>query len=360
MFAIHKSGSGPPVFSPGDGQMVFSTRATAVTLAAAFALAAGPAAAQKVSFEGKTIRIIVGFGPGGGYDSYARVLARHYGAHLPGKPTVVVENMPGAGSLTAVRWLDGPAPKDGTAIVAFNPGIITQAILEPQKMGNVNFLNYGWIGNLARDQRVCYIWAEKGIKTFDEFRARKGHIFGVPAPGVASWVNFRTLEGLFGMDMKIITGFKGSADIRIAIERGELDGDCGSWSSISEDWVRGNKINTVITFSEKLPRDAPKNVPYARDLLKSDDDRATLDVINGAGEIGRPYITSRQVPGEILAVLRKAFNDAAADAAFAADADKMRLPVDPMTADEVEKELKQIYNAPEAAVKRARALVNIN
>lgn len=334
--------------------------AAAASMGLALTLASAPATAQKVSFEGKTIRIVVGFGPGGGYDSYARLLARHYNAHLPGKPTVVVENMPGAGSLTAVRWLDGPAPKDGTAIVAFNPGIITQALLEPQKMGNINFLNYGWVGNLARDQRVCYLWAEKGVKTFDEFRARKGHIFGVPAPGVASWVNFRTLESLFGVDMKIITGFKGSADIRIAIERGELDGDCGSWSSISEDWVRGGKINTVIAFSEKLPKDAPKGVPYARALLKSEEDRATLDVINGAGEIGRPYVTSRQVPAETLAVLRKAFNDAAADAALLADAEKMRLPLDPMTAEEVETELKQIYNAPESAVKRARSLVGAN
>lgn len=337
-----------------------AARNAALAGAAAFVWAAAPAHAQapKASFEGKTLRIVVGFGPGGGYDSYARVLARHIGPHLAGKPTVVVENMPGAGSLTVVRWLDGPAPKDGTAIAAFNPGIITQSILEPQKMGNINFLNYGWVGNLARDQRVCYLWGEKGIKTFDEFKAKKGHIFGVPGVGVASWVNFRTLEGLFDIDMKIIAGFKGSADIRIAIERGELDGDCGSWSSISEDWIRGNKINTLISLSEKLPKGAPQNVPYARNMLKSEDDRATLDVINGAGEIGRPYVTSKQVPANVLATLRAGFNAAANDPALAADAEKMRLPLDPMTAEEVETTLKQIYNAPEAAVKRARAIVS--
>ena len=335
------------------------TRIAVLAGAVALVCAAAPAHAQgqKPSFEGKTIRIVVGFGPGGGYDSYARMVARHIGAHLPGKPSVVVENMPGAGSLTAVRWLDGPAPKDGTAIVAFNPGIITQSILEPQKVGNINFLDYGWIGNLSRDQRICYLWAEKGIKTFDEFKAKKGHIFGVPAPGVASWVNFRTLEGLFGIDLKIISGFKGSADVRIAIERGELDGDCGSWSSISEDWVRNNKINTVISFSQKLPKGAPTNVPYARAMLKSEDDRATLDVINGAGEIGRPYVTSKQAPADVLAVLRTGFNAMAASAALAGDAEKMRLPLDPMTAEEVEAELKQLYSAPEAAVKRARAIV---
>jgi tripartite-type tricarboxylate transporter receptor subunit TctC len=322
---------------------------------AASALAA-PALAQAPNFEGKTIRIVVGFAPGGGYDSYARVLSRYMGAHLPGKPSMVVENMPGAGSLTAVRWLDGPAPKDGTALVAFNPGLITQSILEPEKIGNVNFMNYAWVGNMARDQRVCYLWGDKGVKTFDEFRARKGWNFGTTGVGVANWVNFRTLQGLFGVDMKIITGFRGSGDQRIAIERGEVDGDCGSWSSISEDWVKNNRIVTFIKLSKELPPDAPANVPYARDLLKSEEDRQVLDVINGAGEIGRPIITARQVPPQTLAVLRKAFDAALADKGAQEEAAKMRLPLQPMSAQEVETELKEIYAAPESAVKKARAI----
>jgi len=321
--------------------------------AAAFA---APAFAQAPNFEGKTMRIVVGFAPGGGYDAYARVLSRYMPAHLPGKPTMVVENMPGAGSLTAVRWLDGPAPKDGTALVAFNPGLITQSILEPEKIANINFTNYAWVGNMARDQRVCYLWGDKGVKTFDEFRARKGWNFGTTSVGVANWVNFRTLQGLFGVDMKIITGFRGSGDQRIAIERGEVDGDCGSWSSISEDWVKNNRIVPVIKLSKELPADAPKDVPYARDLLKSEDDRKVLDVINGAGEIGRPIITARQVPAQTLDVLRKAFDAALADKAAQEEAAKLRLPLQPMSAQEVEKELKEIYAAPESAVKRARAI----
>lgn len=329
----------------------------ALLLAPAMCWPLAPAIAQPVSFEGKTLRIIVGFGPGGGYDSYARVLARQIGQYLPGKPAVVVENMPGAGSLTSVRWLDGPAPKDGTALVAFNPGLITRSVLEPAKIGNVNFLNFAWIGNLARDQRVCYAWAAKGVKNFEEFRNRKDLVFGVPAPGVASWINFKTMEGLFGVKAKIIAGFKGSADIRIAIERGELDGDCGSWSSISDDWKRNNKIVTVLKFSKNLPPDAPGNIAWARELLKDPMDIAVLDVINGAAEIGRPYITSKQVPAATLAVLRKAFDQAAATKELAADAGKMKLPLDPMTADEVEKELKSIYGAPPAAIERARKIM---
>ncbi|MGE3247683.1 MAG: Bug family tripartite tricarboxylate transporter substrate binding protein, partial [Beijerinckiaceae bacterium] len=307
--------------------------------------------------EGKTIRLVVGFGPGGGYDSYARLLGRHFGQFLPGKPRVVVENMPGAGSFTAVRWLDGPAPKDGTAIVAFNPGLITQSILDPKKMRNVNFANYAWLGNLTRDQRVCYVWAAKGIKTFEAFRNGPPRVFGVPAPGVASWVNIKTMEGLLGLKTKIIAGYKGSADIRIAIERGELDGDCGAWTSIPQEWTDGKKIVPLLKFSEKLPEDAPKDVTYARDLLKSDDDRAVLDVLAGAAEIGRPYIASLKVPEATVAALRKAFDAAANSAGIKADSQKARLPLDPMTAVQVLAELKKIYGASPQAVARAKAMM---
>lgn len=313
--------------------------------------------AQPVTFKDKTIRIIVGFGPGGGYDSYARMLARHLGQYVPGTPRIVVENMPGAGSLVAVRWLDGPAPKDGTAIVAFNPGLITQSILEPKKVMNINFANYNWVGNLTRDQRICYVWAAKGIKTFDEFRGGQARIFGVPAPGVASWVNIKTMEGLLGLKTKIIAGYKGSADIRIAIERGELDGDCGAWSSLPQDWVDGKKIVPVLKFSRTLPDGAPANIAYAGDLMKSDADKATLDVVNGAAEIGRPYIASLKVPAPAIAVLRKAFDAAANSAAMKEDSKKARLPLDPMTAAQVQDQLKKIYSAPNEAVARAKAIM---
>ena len=318
---------------------------------------AAPACAQTPYYEGKTVRIVVGFTPGGGYDSYARLLARHLGAHIPGKPNVVVENMPGAGSLTSVRWLDGPAPKDGTAIVAFNPGLITQTILEPEKLAKVNFLDFAWVANIARDQRVCYVWHTRNVKTFEEFRARKGWNFGTTAVGAANWVNQRTLQRIFNVDMKIIAGFPGSAEQRIAIERGELDGDCGSWTSIAEEWVANNRIVPVIKFSIDLPKDAPANVPYANDLAKSDEERAALDVINGSSEIGRPYLASRQVPAAVMAILRKGFNDAMADRNFIADAERAKLPVDMMSGEDVERALRRIYAAPDAAIRRARAVV---
>src|SRR3954464_693548 len=136
-------------------------------LAAGLIAAAAPAAAQEADFyKGKTINLIVGFTPGGGYDLYARMLARHMPRHIPGNPTIIVENMPSAGSLTAVRHLDATAPKDGTVIVTFNPGLLIEALTTPEKI-NINFANYNWIGSVTRDFRVCYAWGTKGVKNWD-------------------------------------------------------------------------------------------------------------------------------------------------------------------------------------------------
>jgi tripartite-type tricarboxylate transporter receptor subunit TctC len=329
------------------------TGAAAVTLLASAVFLASGAQAQAPYYQGKTVHLVVGFSTGGGYDTYARMLARHFGNHVPGKPNVIVENMPGAGSLKAVQWLDGPAPKDGTAITAFNPGLITQSLLEPEKMKNLDFRKFAWVGNIARDQRVCYLWHEKGVKSFDEFRKGKW-TFGTTGVGAANWVNQRTLQRVFDVNIKIITGYPGSPEQRLAVERGELDGDCGSWTSIPVDWRTNHQVVPIIKLSRQLPPDAPKDVPWANDVAKTDEDRAVLNVLNGAGEIGRPYITSKQVPAAQIAILRKAFDDTMKDKAFMADSEKLQLPIDPMTAKEVEDALGEIYAAPAAAVERAK------
>ena len=329
--------------------------AAALVVLASATLSAPEADAQTPYYQGKTVRLVVGFTPGGGYDTYARLLARHFGNHILGKPNVIVENMPGAGSLTAVRWLDGPAPKDGTALAVYNPGLITQSLLEPEKMGNLKFTDFAWVGNIARDQRVCYVWHTKAVKDFDEFR-KKSWVFGTTGVGAANWINQRTLQRVFNIDLKIITGFPGSPEQRLAIERGELDGDCGSWTSIPEDHRANKLVRPVVKLSKELPPDAPKDVPWANDLAANDEDRAVLNVINGAGEIGRPYMLSKQVPAAQVAIMRKAFDDTMKDKAFLGDAAKLQLPVDPMTADEVMDLLKLIYNAPPAALRRAKSV----
>src|SRR5262245_43812280 len=167
-------------------------------------------------YRGKTMRIVVGFSSGGGYDVYARVLARHIGRYIPGNPTVVVQNMPGAASLKSVQFLTTGAPADGTLITTFNPGLITQSLTAPDKVGNVNFLDYAWVGKVSDDFRVCYTWNGTGIKNFQELLARPRVNFGNTGVGTSAYIDNRILSELFGVKLNMVKGYPGSADKRIA------------------------------------------------------------------------------------------------------------------------------------------------
>ena len=198
--------------------------------AAAMLAAIAPAGAQ-TSGELKTLTFVVGSSPGGGYDTYTRILARHIGRHLPGQPNIVVQNMPGASSLKAVQYLDSGGPKDGSAIAAFNPGLINESLVNPDKI-RFRFSDVAWVGSITRDLRACYAWAATGIKSWDDLKSFRQFNIGAPAPGTSSYINAAILKNLFGIALRHVMGYAGSAEQRLAIERGELDGDCGAWSSV--------------------------------------------------------------------------------------------------------------------------------
>src|SRR6266702_3345064 len=180
-----------------------------------------PAVAQDF-YRGKTVTILVGFSPGGGFDLNARVLARHIGRHIPGNPTVAVQNMAGAGSLTAVHYLDLSAPKDGTVLDIFNFGNIGDSRLHPEKI-KIDFRKFNWIGSVSQDLTVCYVWHTFGPKTLAELKAREVHM-GLIGTGTSSDNNQKIVKNIFGVRLKQVAGYPGSAQERIAIERGELDG----------------------------------------------------------------------------------------------------------------------------------------
>jgi tripartite-type tricarboxylate transporter receptor subunit TctC len=307
-------------------------------------------------YKGKTVNIVVGFSPGGGYDQYARLLSRHVGRHIPGQPNIVVQNSPGAGSLTAVRRVDANLPKDGTAIVTFNPALITESLTDPARI-KVNFSQTAWIGSITRDFRVCYTWHATKITTWEEIAKRKEVIFGGTAKGTGSYVNGAILRNVFNMPIRHILGFPGSAEQRLAIERGELDGDCGSWSSIPEEWVRDKRINTFVVFSEVRTPDMPKDAPYIGRFAKTDEQRSILDLLSAAGELGRPYIVSKEVPAYRVQALRAAFDATMADKAFLEDAAKQTLPVYPIGGAEAEKIVTNIYKFPQDLVTKAKAAI---
>ena len=306
-------------------------------------------------YRGKTVRVIVGFSSGGGYDQYARLLVRHMGRHTPGAPTYIVQNMPGAASLKSVAYLEQGAPSDGTVIATFNPGLLSQSLTIPERV-NVDFRRFAWIGNISEDFRVCFTWHAKNLKTFDQVKNSKQIIFGTTGVGTSAYIEGRMLDEIFGVNLKQVQGYPGSADKRIAIERGELDGDCGSWTSLPDDWMRDNKINLFVRFSKNLTQDMPKDLLYAGSLLTDPETKATYDLLMSGAEVGRPYMGPSALPADRLAALRTAFNATMKDAEFLSDAKKQRLEVNPQTGEEVAETIAQIYKTPPAAIKRARVI----
>ena len=324
-------------------------------IAGALILFSGTAYAQDVAgfYSGKTLRIVVGFSAGGGYDQYARLLARHVGRHIPGNPAVVVQNMPGSASLKSVQYLDAGAPADGTLITTFNPGLISQSITTPDKVP-VKFLDYAWVGNISEDFRVCYTWNASGVKTWQEFLRKDNLRFGNTGVGTSAYIDNRMLVELLGAKIHQVQGYPGSADKRLAIERGELDGDCGSWTSLPEEWLKEKKITLLVRFSRTRLPDMPESMSYVADLLTDAKKKETFNLLTAGALIGRPFIAPRATPPDRLAALRKAFDATVKDPEFLADAEKQRMTVLPMTGPEVEVAIKKLYQTPPDVVAAAK------
>src|SRR3954447_20085053 len=253
-----------------------------------------PAGAQDF-YKGKTVTITVGFSPGGGYDVNARAVARHLSKYIPGNPSVVVQNMPGAGSVTSVRYLDANAAKDGTVMTVFNPGLITQSVVEPEKV-NLDFRKVAWVGVVTSDFRVCYGFGPNGVKSWDDMMKRKEFILGSTAKGSGNYINGAVLRKVFNAPVRQILGFPGSAEQRLAIEKGELDGDCGSWNSIPANWINDKKIDPFVRFTEVRYPEIPESVPWIASFAKTQEQKDLLQMVGSGDEVGRPYIMSKQVP----------------------------------------------------------------
>ena len=319
-------------------------------------VASAPAAAQDF-YKGKTVTILVGFSPGGGFDINARVLARHISRHIPGNPNVVVQNMPGAGSLTAVHYMDLTAPKDGTVIDDFNFGTIGDSRLNPEKT-KVDFRKFNWIGSISQDLTVCYAWHALGVKTLADMKKLPRVHMGLTGLGTSSDTNQRILKNVFGVPLQQVAGYPGSAEQRIAIERGELDGDCGAWSSIPVEWIEGHKIVPVIKSGAIFAPDMPRDVPYSVDIAPNEHDRQVIKLMLASAQVGRPFIASQAVPAERIRILRDAFNATVKDPQFIAEAEKLRLPISPETGEEALKIVEEIYATPDDIVQAAKKVAD--
>jgi len=329
----------------------------AIFLAGGLALSSGAQAqTAKDFYKGKTINLIVGFTPGGGYDTYARLLSRHFSRHLPNNPNIIVQNMPGSGSALAVRYLDAGAARDGTVISAFNPGVISEALMNPERM-NIKFNEVAWVGSITRDFRVCYAWHTTPIKNWADLVQGKEFVVGDNGIGTGARANSSVLKNLFNFNIKQVTGYPGSAEMSLAIERGELEGQCTSWSSISSDWRRDKKITPLVRFSPVRTPDIPESVQFIGDLAKTQEQKDIIGILIGPGELGRPYIMSKSVPVDRLQVIRTGFDATMNDPAFITEAEKMQLPVNPVTGAAAEAIIARIFNSPPETLEKAKGIL---
>ena len=314
-------------------------------------------AADRPFYAGKTINVVVGEPAGGGADAYARLLSRHLARFVPGNPAIVVQNMPGAGTLKAVMYVNTTAPQDGTVIATFSSALIEQALIAPQRV-NADFRNYAWIGNISEDVRVCYVWGASGIKNFSDMRSRARPLFwGATAPGTAGNADSAMLQNLFGVKIRQVQGYAGAADKRLAVERREIDGDCGGWIAVPEDWIKAKKINVMLRLSPTLVAGMDSNVPFGGDLTKDANQRRLYDFLIAPERLGRLYMMSQKVPADRLTIMRGAFDKMVADATFRSEAARMRLLVTPMTGDDVASRIKALYATPPDIIARAKSII---
>jgi hypothetical protein len=334
--------------------------AAAVAAVALMALAL-PAAAQETQsaqafYAGKTIKLIVGLPPGGGADAYARLVQRHLGRHIPGTPAILIQNMPGAGSLRSVMALNA-SPEDGTVMAHFSSGLLTEAITAPERV-RVDFRNFAWLGNVSEDVRVCYLRSASGVRNWQDMLARKEVVFGATAQGNAGNVDTELLRNLFGVKVKQVSGYAGSAEKRLAVEKGEIDGDCGGWTSVPDDWLRDRKINVMIRLSPTLVDGMDRNVPFGGDLVRDAAERRIYDFLTAPERLGRLFMVSGAAPADRVAALRAAFDAMVVDPVFLAEARQLRLLVTPMPAAAVVQHVGALYTTPADVLARAKAVAS--
>ena len=327
-------------------------------LAASAMMVPAHAVAPADFYKGRTIFVIVGFTPGGGYDLYARLLAQHLGKHIPGNPAVVTQNMPGAGSLKAVNYLYSVAPKDGTVIGTFG----REQIVAPL-FGQANFdaAKLSWLGSVTKEASVCISWYKSPIKSWNDVMTKQFTVGGSAAG--ADPDNFSKLyKNVFGAKIRLASGFPGTSDITLAMQRGEVEGLCGfSWSTVKShygSWLRDKKINVLIQAGTKRRPDL-SDVPLAIEFAKTAEQRQILDFVLATQITARPFTAPPGIPAERKAILRAAFDETMTDPAFLAGAEKLQLEVDPVRGAEVDAVVASLYAMPKDVIaKAARALTN--
>jgi tripartite-type tricarboxylate transporter receptor subunit TctC len=342
----------------GARDRILSALVTAAILSTVGAAQAQDSVAE--FYKGKNINVVVGYDPGGGYDVYTRMLARHMPRHIPGNPNMVVQNMPGAGSVRAANYVASAAPRDGTALGVFG----APAALEPlfgNKSAQFETLKFSWIGNMLRDVGSCVTWHTSGINSLDDvIKAKSEIVFGATGAGSYGNQHALVLKNMLGANLRVITGFKGVVDVGLALERNEVQVACAMFVSTAKaafgQRVEKGEVKFLVQFGEQ-------DVPYFRGapnfyrMIKTAEDRQVADLFFGQVAIARPLIGPPGMPAPVVAALRRAMAETLKDKALLADAAKLGLDIDPMTGEDMAQAFAGFYNTPPAVVARAVAIM---
>jgi tripartite-type tricarboxylate transporter receptor subunit TctC len=340
---------------------IFRAGLFAIVTASSAIVPVAPAPAAEF-YAGKSIDLLIGAPPAGGYDIYARTLARHLGRHIPGQPSIVPKNMPGAGSARAAGFISTVAPKDGTVIAGIMPGAIMGPLLDPKAEVLFDPTKVNYLGTANNGTRVCVTRKDSAIKTFDDALTQKAMFGGVSSNDSTRDYGFmhkKTSGAVYGL----VTGYRGTADIGLAMERGEIDGACGwDWASFKSqkpDWIRDGKVNIILQDAlepnDELTR---MGVPSVWQYVTDEEKRKVVELIISQQVFQRSYIAPPETPPEQLATLRQAFDATMADRQFLDDAARIRIDISPLSGTKVQAVVQKLHETPKDIVERARQAIS--
>jgi tripartite-type tricarboxylate transporter receptor subunit TctC len=335
-------------------------RGALVGSAAVAVALASPATAQSF-YQGKEIKIVVGSDAGGGYDAYARVLARHWADHVPGKPEIVVQDMPGAGGLKAMNFVANVSSKDGLSVGAVQNGIGYEPMMGISGgKGNAHFdpLKVNWVGSMAKEVGVTVFWNPPPVHTFEEL-TKKEVTVGSSGAATSNTTYARLMNAMLGTKFNIVHGYVNQAPIWLAMERGEIQGAAGPFYSSLEnskpDWLRDHKVTLIVQISLEKHPNLP-NVPLLYDFAKTPEDKQEMKLAFSGLLMGRPYVAPAGVPADRVKALRESFMASMKDPALLADAKKVHLEINPMDGEAVHKLLVDMYATPQPIIDKVAAI----
>jgi hypothetical protein len=324
-------------------------------------LAAGSARADALSdfYTGKTITVIVGADSGGGYDAQGRLMARHIGRFLPGNPNAIVQNMPGAGSLTAANQLYNVSPKDGTVMGLLQRGVFSAKFTNPQGV-RFDLTKFNWVGNLSAETGVVIAWANSPFKTIEDVMKQE-MLVGGTGPHIDTETSPRMMNALIGTKFKIISGYPGTTDAVLAMERGEVQGmGDWSWSNVKTrkpDYLRDGKVRVLMQMSTQKEPDLP-NVPLAMDFVKTPEQRELMTLFLAQKSAARPVVAPPGIPADRVKAIRAAFDKMIVDPEFLKDATQAKLDIDPAPAAAIEKVIEIFAKTSDATGAKLRDAID--